>query len=248
MPVSHIRALRAGLSPQADFRDLPVAGIQPMTTIDFPDRLAAVIFTRGCPWNCSYCHNSTLRAGGESLSWEKVEAFFRDRAGFLDGVVVSGGEPMLHSGLPGLLIWLRRMGYATAVHTNGYYPAMLLTILKQNLADFVAMDIKAPPAIYDRVTRAENSCIEVARSIRIILDSGVDCEFRTTWHPAVLSEYELLDTVRAASLVGVKKYFIQRFRRIGVGDSDLAQSPDCEFIPPEVVKEAKRLFPVFEVR
>ncbi len=241
-------ALCADASSRGGGCDLPVAGIQPMTTIDFPGKLAAVVFTRGCPWNCRYCHNSALRQKGETFSWDRIESFFRERAGFLEGVAVSGGEPMLHNGLPGFLAWLRGNGYTTAVHTNGYFPAMLLSILKKGLADYIAMDIKAPPALYDRVTRVPNSCIEVARSIRIILDSGVDYEFRTTWHPAILSESELMDTVRAASLVGVKKYFIQRFRHDGVGDSELAESPDCEFIPPMVVKEAQRLFPMFEVR
>lgn len=248
MSVSHIRALRAGLVSQDDFRSIPVAGLQPMTTIDFPGRLAAVLFTRGCPWNCRYCHNSGLRGEGEILSWEHIETFFRDRAGFLDGVVVSGGEPLLHPGIPGLLAWLRSLGYATAVHTNGSYPATLLAVLKKGLVDYVAMDIKAPPAIYDRVTRVSNTCIEVARSISLILESGVDYEFRTTWHPSVLTECELMDTVRAASLVGVKKFFIQRFRPDGVADIELAEAPGCGIVPPDVLTEARRRFPVFEVR
>ncbi len=246
--VSHIRALRVGHVSPESFQDIPVAGIQPMTTIDFPGRLAAVIFTRGCPWNCRYCHNSSLRQGNESLSREEIETFFRERAGFLEGAVVSGGEPMLHRGLPELLTWLRGMGYATAVHTNGRYPGMLMAILKRGLADYIAMDIKAPPSIYDRVTGASNTCIEVSRSIQIILDSGVDYEFRTTWHPLILSERELLDTLRAASLVGVKRFFLQRFRNAGVEDPELSRGPECDFIPPQIVEEAKRLFPVFEVR
>ncbi len=219
-----------------------------MTTIDFPGKLAAVLFTRGCPWNCRYCHNSGLRGEGENRPWEGVEAFLRERFGFLDGVVVSGGEPTLHPGLPGLLAWLRSLGYATAVHTNGYYPAMLRSVLKKDLVDYIAMDIKAPPAVYDRVTRVPNTCIEVARSISIILESGVDYEFRTTWHPSVLSEYELLDTVRAASLVGVKKFFIQRFRPDGVADAELSGDCESEFIPPEVLTEARKSFSVFDVR
>lgn len=231
-----------------DFRGIPVAGIEPMTTIDFPGKLAAVLFTRGCPWNCRYCHNSALREMGECLSWEKIETFFRERAGFLDGVVISGGEPLLHPEMYGLLAWLRELGYATAVHTNGYYPGMLLSLLKKNLVDYIAMDIKAPPKIYDRVTRTPDTCIKVARSISVILESGVDYEFRTTWHPSVLSECELLDTVRAVSVVGGKRFYIQRFQRNGVGDPELADGPDCGQIPEEIVEEARKLFPVFEIR
>lgn len=228
------------------YRDIPVAGIQPMTTIDFPGKLAAVLFTRGCSWNCRYCHNSTLLHGdGERLGWESIEEFFRERAGFLEGVVLSGGEPTLHRNLPDLLAWLRGMGYATALHTNGSHPAMLLHVLRKGLVDFVAMDIKAPPTIYDRVTRTPNTCIEAARSIRIILDSGVDYEFRTTWHPDILSECELIDTLRAASLVGIRTFYLQRFRQTGVADPDLSEYAT---LPQGALDEARKLFPVFDVR
>ena len=230
------------------FHDIPVAGIQAMTTIDFPGKIAAILFTRGCPWNCRYCHNSDLRREGETIPWERIESFLRERVGFLDGVVVSGGEPTLHPGLPALLEWLRGMGYATAIHTNGYYPAMLLHILRKGLADYVAMDIKAPPAVYDRITRIPNTCIEVSRSISIILTSGVEHEFRTTWHPAVLSETELLDTVRTASRIGVKRYYLQRFQSLGVEDQELAESSEQFALPPAVVEEARRLFTSFDVR
>lgn len=229
----------------AKYHDIPVAGIQPLTTIDFPGRLAAVIFTCGCPWNCRYCHNSSLRASGESIEWEGIEDFFRARVGFLEGVVLSGGEPTLHPHLPDLLAWLRELGYAVALHTNGFNPAMLLNILRKNLLDYVAMDIKAPPAVYDRVTRTPNSCIEASRSIKIILDSGVNYEFRTTWHPAVLSEYELLDIIRVASMVGVRSFFIQRFRSDGVADRELTE---YAALPQNVLDTARNRFPVFDVR
>ena len=231
---------------EGKFRNIPVGGILPMTTIDFPGKLAAVIFTRGCPWNCRYCHNSLLLRGeGENLGWKNIEEFFRERADFLEGVVLSGGEPTLHHNLPDLLAWLREMGYATALHTNGFFPSMLLHVLRKGLVDFVAMDIKGPPAIYDRVTRTPNTCIEVARSIKLILDSGVNYEFRTTWHPSILSEYELLDTLRAASLVGIRTFYLQRFRQTGVVDQDLTEYAT---FPQDALDEAKKLFRVFDVR
>lgn len=219
-----------------------------MTTVDFPGRIAAVLFTRGCPWNCRYCHNSVLRHSGETVPWDRVESFLLERAGFLDGVVVSGGEPTLHHGLPALLEWLRELGYATAIHTNGSSPSMLLHLLKNGLVDYVAMDIKAPPAVYDRITRIPNTCIEVSRSISVILKSGVEYEFRTTWHPAVLSETELMDIVRSVSRIGVKRYYLQRFHCEGVDDPELAESPEVSAIPRDVVDEARRLFASFEVR
>ncbi len=244
--VSSPHAIRNMAALTGKYRDIPVAGIQPMTTIDFPGKLSAVLFTRGCPWNCRYCHNSALLHNeGEHLEWEYIEEFFRQRTDFLEGVVVSGGEPTLHPNLPGLLSWLRGMGYATGLHTNGSQPVMLMHVLRRGLVDFVAMDIKAPPAVYDRVTRTPNTCIDVSRSIRLILDSGVDYEFRTTWHPDILSECELLDTLRAASLVGVRTFYLQRFRQAGVTDPDLTEYAS---FPQEALDEAKKLFPVFDVR
>jgi pyruvate formate lyase activating enzyme len=230
------------------FRSIPIAGMQAMTTIDFPGRISAILFTRGCLWNCRYCHNSGLRHDGETIQWDRIEAFLMERRGFIEGVVVSGGEPTLHRELPALLAWLRGMGYATAIHTNGSSPAMLLHILKKGLADYVAMDIKAPPAAYDRITRISNTCIEVSRSISIILESGVEHEFRTTWHPAVLSESELMDIVHNASNIGIKRYFLQRFQGVGVEDGELAESQESYALPPNVVDEARRLFAGFEVR
>ena len=230
------------------FHDIPVAGIQAMTTIDFPGKIAAILFTRGCPWNCRYCHNSKLRRDGDHIPWDQIESFLRERAGFLEGVVVSGGEPTFHKNLPALLAWLRGLGFATAIHTNGSSPAMLLHILRKGVVDYVAMDIKAPPAVYDRITRIPNTCIEVSRSISIILKSGVEHEFRTTWHPAVLSETELLDTVRTASRIGVKRYYLQQFQNLGVEDPELAESTEHFAFPPAVVDEARRLFTSFDVR
>ena len=229
------------------FWDIPVAGIQGMTAVDFPGRLACVLFTRGCPWKCRYCHNDSLRFQGECMPWEEIETFLRERVGFLDGVVISGGEPTLHPEMCSLLAWIRELGYAVAIHTNGFYPNMLHCILRKNLVDYVAMDIKAPPAAYDRITQTENACIEVSRSISIILESGIDYEFRTTWHPSVLSENELMETMRTAAKSGIKKYYLQQFNGQGVSDRELVDAPFRSF-PPAIVSEARMLFPVFDVR
>jgi pyruvate formate lyase activating enzyme len=230
------------------FWDIPVAGIQSITAIDFPGRLACVLFTRGCPWKCRYCHNDSLRFQGECMPWEEIETFLRERSGFLEGVVISGGEPTLHPELCGLLSWIRELGFSASIHTNGFFPDMLRCILKKNLVDYVAMDIKAPPAAYHRITQTENACVEVSRSIKIILESGVNYEFRTTWHPSVLSENELMETMRSAAKSGIKKYYLQQFHNQGVSDTELAESPSFHAFPPAILNEARTLFPVFDVR
>ena len=229
------------------FWDIPVAGIQSMTAIDFPGRLACVLFTRGCSWKCRYCHNDSLRFEGECMPWEEIETMLSDRVGFLEGVVVSGGEPLLHPELCNLLSWIRSLGFAVAIHTSGSCPDMLLRILKKKLVDYVAMDIKAPPAAYQRITQKENACIEVSRSINVILESGVEYEFRTTWHPLVLSENELAETMRAAAKIGIKRYYLQQFNGRGVTDSELVDAPARAF-SPAILSEARSLFPVFDVR
>jgi len=235
---------------EIDISRIPIAGIQAMTTIDFPGRIAAVFFTSGCPWNCRYCHNPALRNGGAAdiISTDDIDSFLRERQGFIDGIVMSGGEPTLHIGLPDFLRYIRSFGYTTAIHTNGYYPRRLKNILMSELVDYVALDVKAPPKLYDRVTGSRDACVAVSRSIKHILSSGVDYEFRTTWHPDILSEDELLDTVRVVASVGAKRYFLQEFQRQGVTDTALLASNLSAAIPAHISEEAHRLFPEYSVR
>jgi len=237
-------------SSRCDAAEVPIAAIHAMTTIDFPGKISSVFFTKGCPWRCRYCHNPILRHMqlGDSLSWDNVQTFLEDRTGYIEGIVLSGGEPTIHSTLPSLLEYIRSLGYATALHTNGYYPDMLFLLLKKKLVDYVAMDIKGPPREYDRITGVRKTCNAVSRSVEIILSSGVDYEFRTTWHPLILSEKELVDTIHAVYSAGVKKYYIQRFRSQGVEDSALVQAGNIEVIPEAAVDEARALFDEFDVR
>ena len=230
--------------------DVPVVGINPLTTIDYPDRTAAVIFTAGCPWNCRYCHNPSCRdaAGANILTWEHIESFLVRRAGFLDGVVVSGGEPTIHVNLPALIEKIREFGYSIALHTNGCNPEMLLLLTRRGLVDYIAMDVKAPPYLYEHVARVSNTGVRVARSMSVILESGVNYEFRTTYHPRILTGYDLMATVRAVYNAGGRRYFIQRFRSQGVSDEELVRHGDIFDIPGDVIEEAQRLFDVFGIR
>lgn len=233
--------------------DVPIAGIQPFTTIDFPGKIAAVFFTQGCPWHCRYCHNADLRLAGpmndeSRVPRDSIESFLSSRTEFLEGIVVSGGEPTIHTSLPYLLSSIKEYGYDTALHTNGDNPEMLGSILRQGLVDYVAMDVKAPPAEYDRITRCTNTGISATRSISKILSSKVDYEFRTTYHPSLLTEEELMDTVHAVYNAGARKYYIQRFTKKGVRDEELMLGGDYVEIPDAVVQEARKLFNVFDVR
>lgn len=171
---------------------LRIGGFLPLSTIDFPGRLACVVFLQGCPWRCPYCHNASLRAFDTApvMTWSDVRAFLKKRAGRLDGIVFSGGEPTLQRGLRAALLEARALGYATALHTAGMFPGRLRTLLP--LLDWVGLDVKAPPdARYDRITGRPNSARKVLQSLRALLDSGVPRELRTTVDPQLLDAKDI---------------------------------------------------------
>ncbi len=230
--------------------NIPVVGIQKLTTIDFPGHIAAVLFTSGCPWKCRYCHNPELRnfSKENQITLNTIEDFLKSREGYLDGVVISGGEPTLHSSLPEILSFIKKTGYKTAIHTNGFYPDMLRLIIQNGLVDFVAMDVKGTPRAYDRITQCKETCYPVSKSIEIIVSSNIEYEFRTTYHPFVLSEEELLDTMRAISCTGCKRYYIQQFQKEGVRDKELVNNYEIVSIPESAVKLGQKLFPEFGTR
>jgi len=229
--------------------DIPFAGIQGMTTIDYPGYLAAVLFTRGCAWNCRYCHNHALRdfTQEDLVSWEEIKSFLVSRSDYLDGIVISGGEPTLHPALPFVLESIRELGYKTALHTNGMNPDMLRNIIKRGLLDYIAMDVKGPPRAYDRITRKKYTCFDVSRSIDIILSSNIEYEFRTTYHPLILSEEEILEVMNTLYSIGCRRYNIQKFRKEGVCDEELVNYGFIS-LPSTVVNLGKKLFPEFGVR
>lgn len=160
-----------------------IGGFQPLSLIDFPGLTSAVVFTQGCPWRCFYCHNSELVYPSRFAAPIPVATIVQRielRKHLIDGVVVSGGEPTMHAGLPELLSTFRLMGLRTKLDTNGMFPGRLKTILEAGLVDFVAMDIKTRRVHYQAATGVGGTESAVDTSIGLILRSGVDHEFRTT--------------------------------------------------------------------
>jgi pyruvate formate lyase activating enzyme len=160
---------------------LAVGGLVPFTTIDFPGRLAAVVFCQGCPWRCAYCHNPHLLPRGAGvLPWPEVLRWLNTRRGLLDGVVFSGGEPLLQRGLPDAIAGVRALGFATALHTAGIYPERLAEVLP--LLDWVGFDVKAPFAEYAPIVGCDGG--GAARTaLAMLLASGVAHEIRCTVPP-----------------------------------------------------------------
>lgn len=191
-------------------RQLPVAGLTPLTTVDWPERLAATVFTRGCPWACPYCHNRDLQAtDGDSYDWERVLGFLNTRRGLLDGVVVTGGEPCLHPGLPDALAEIRALGFGTALHTGGAFPDRLATLLEAGLVDWIGLDYKAPFDDYPLVTGENGSGERARRSLELVAASGVDFELRTTVWPQLLTHERIWTMAHELRSVGTPRWVLQ---------------------------------------
>lgn len=191
---------------------LRIGGLTRMTGIDFPGRLAAVLFLQGCPWRCVYCHNPALLDAlvPGALSWRAVHNFLRQRQGLLDGVVFSGGEPTLQRALVPALAEARALGYACGLHTGGMYPERLALALPH--LDWVGLDVKAPPHRYDQITGVHTSGERMALSLRLLLDSGVALECRTTWHAGLFGRDDLFRLADALAAQSVPLWVLQACR------------------------------------
>jgi pyruvate formate lyase activating enzyme len=232
-------------------QEMKLGGLTRLTTIDFPGHIAAVLYTRGCPWRCSYCHNWQMLDPDEdsSLSWKSFMTFLKQRKGFLDGVVFSGGEPCFWRDIGGYILQVKELGYDTALHTSGIYPGCMKILLESDLLDWVAMDIKAPFDEYESIVGVP-VCIEnIRESTEILINSGIGYEFRTTFHPELLSSGDILDIGQTLSRMGAERYVVQKCR------TEYALAPalrekifDINIHLKGVCKDLTDLFPNFELR
>ncbi len=234
---------------------LRVGGLAPITTIDYPGRLAAVIFCQGCPWRCGYCHNPHLlpRAGGDGdrvaadgIPWQRVEAFLERRRGLLEAVVFSGGEPTVQKGLEAAMGAVGAMGFRLALHTAGPDSRRLARILP--LLDWVALDVKASFADYARITSVAGSGFKARQSALEILRWGGAYEVRTTVHSSQWTAGTLWALARELSDLGVRHWAVQRFRPQGCADARLRETVEPDFPPPDLRQRIAGLFPSFTLR
>ena len=160
-----------------------ISGLQKMTLLDFPGKVACTVFLQRCNYRCPFCHNSDLldASGPEGMTDEALLAFLKKRQGLLDGVAITGGEPTLYPDLEPLLQQIRDLGYAIKLDTNGTRPEVLMRLAEKGLVDYVAMDLKNAPALYAQTAGVSNPLLEnVEASIRFLINSDLDFEFRTT--------------------------------------------------------------------
>ena len=193
--------------------NVPIGGIQKLSLVDFPGHIAAALFTAGCNMRCGYCHNPELVLPERltpSIPIDNIMLFLKSRTSRLDGVVVSGGEPTIHDDLPELIRRIKELGYAVKLDTNGTRPEMVGQLIKDNMIDFVAMDIKGPLEKYQTIAARPIDLEAIKETIALLIKSGVGHEFRTT---VVREQLEPNDFHKVGELVhGAKRFALQHFQ------------------------------------
>lgn len=229
--------------------NLLVGGVETFSAVDFPGKLAAVVFLQGCPWRCPFCYNTDLQQIGRPTDflWDKFLEFLDTRRGKLDAVVFSGGEPLVQEDLAAAMREVREKGFEVGLHTGGYRPQKLAEVLP--LVDWIGFDVKAPfeEKRYAEVTKT-NHLREVLKSLDMILASGKDFECRTTCDPRLLTCADLRQMAEALHAKGVKKYFLQKYRPV---PSDTVTTDNaCENLltDSELLEYLQTHFAEFEVR
>lgn len=187
-------------------------GIQKLTLLDYPGKVACTVFTDGCNFRCPFCHNSdlVLSGGGQKISEEEILSFLKKRQGILDGVCVTGGEPLLHPDLKNFLVKVKNLGFSIKIDTNGSFPDRLRQLVDENLVDYVAMDIKNSLPKYGEtvgVTGFDTTPIE--ETAAFLMSGKIPFEFRTT----VVKEFHTAEDFISISewLKGSESYFLQCF-------------------------------------
>lgn len=195
-----------------------IAGLQKLTLIDYPGKLAATVFLAGCNFRCPWCYSRELVLPQEIKKQSKISEkdffeFLEERKELLKGCVLCGGEPTINDDLPRFIKKIKKLGYAVKLDTNGSNPKMLKRLIKDKLIDYVAMDIKLPKEKYIKILKVKVDNIE--KSIEILKQNKVDCEFRTTVIPTVLDKKDILEIAKWISPTrqgGSPKYYLQNFR------------------------------------
>ena len=189
-------------------------GLQKTTLLDFPEKVACTVFTGGCNFRCPFCHNASLvvRASEvEEISEDVFFAYIKKRKGILDGVCITGGEPLLNKDIEEFISRIKSLGFLVKLDTNGAFPDKLEVLLDKGLVDYVAMDVKNSPSKYALTAGLEGkldfSAIE--RSIKLIMDKAPDYEFRTT----VVRELHTMQDIEdiAKWLIGARRYYLQKY-------------------------------------
>ncbi len=194
-----------------------IKGFVDLSLVDWDGRISAVVFLPHCNFRCPFCYNTTLVLKPEEMATipqDEIEQYLTKSKGWLDGVAITGGEPTIHSELPSLCRRIKESGLGVKLDTNGTNPAMLQKLIEEGIADYVALDVKAPLTMegYSRAVgvNVEKLLREVETSIEVLLSSSVDYEFRTTLVPTIHSKDNLEQI--CSRIKGCRKYVLQNFK------------------------------------
>lgn len=187
---------------------MKIADIQPFSLSDFPNCCSAIFFTIGCNFRCPYCHNKNLwNENHKQLSEQEIFDFLLSKTGKLDGIVITGGEPTIHHDLIPFIKKIKSMGYKVKLNTNGTNPECICKLIKQNLLDYITMDIKAPFTFYTQLCGTTASVDNIKTSAALISSSKIQHEFRTAFAKKWLTENDI-NTIRNF-LPKTSKYIVQ---------------------------------------
>ena len=190
---------------------MAICGIEKSSFIDYPDKISTVLFIKGCNFKCSYCHNSHIVNNEDSLiELEEILIFLKNRKKFIEAVCITGGEPTLDSELYNLIKKIKKEKFFVKLDTNGTRPYILEKLIKNNLLDYIAMDIKAPFDKYEKITQSKVDIDSIKKSIEIIINSNINYEFRTTVCKELLNEDDIMQI--AEYIKGSRNYYIQNFK------------------------------------
>lgn len=213
------------------------SGFQKLTLLDFPGHVACTLFTAGCNFRCPFCHNASLVTHIDNTrfySEEEILAYLKKRAGIMDGVCITGGEPLMHKELPEFIAKAKTLGYKIKLDTNGSYPERLAALIDSGNIDYVAMDIKNCKEKYLLTADcSEQDFINIQKSIDLLKQDKVDFEFRTT----VVKEYHTVEDIKkiAAWIAPADKYFLQNF----IDSGDLIKN-NLSAVSPETLDLMRR--------
>lgn len=192
--------------------DINIKGVQRTSLIDYPGKVATVIFLNRCNFRCPYCHNPelVLEEVKEDLDPEEILEFLEKKKNWIDGICITGGEPTLHKGLVDFARRVKQRGFLVKIDTNGTNPSMIEALLDERLVDYISMDIKAPLDKYEKVTKTRVNADAIQQTVNLLMNSGIKYEFRTTVVPGLFDEE---DAEKIGEwLKGAKKFCIQQFR------------------------------------
>lgn len=227
---------------------MKISGLQKLTLLDFPDVVSCIVFTKGCNLRCPFCHNSSLVVDSKltpEIDEEEVFSYLNKRKNILDGVVISGGEPLLQKDIKDFIVKVKTLGYKVKLDTNGVNSKLLSELIDEKLVDYVAMDIKNTFDKYDMTTGKSNSRIDnIKESIRILKKEKVLYEFRTT---IVKDFHNIEDIKKILKYINGSKYFIQNF----VDNENTIKKGLTGFTKDELINinnELKKDFTNFKIR